>query len=55
MEQKEKIHFMGVGGIGVSALAKFAVSKGASVTGSDLAENNRTRELARLGATIWLG
>jgi UDP-N-acetylmuramate--alanine ligase len=55
MVQKEKIHFMGVGGVGVSALAKFAVSKGASVTGSDLTENNRTRELARLGATIWLG
>ena len=51
----EKIHFMGVGGIGVSALAKFAIQKGAIVTGSDLQKNDRTRELSRLGAGIYIG
>ena len=51
----EKIHFMGAGGIGVSALAKFAIKKGAIVTGSDLQDNDRTRELTRLGAGIYLG
>ena len=40
---------MGVGGIGVSALAKFAVSKGASVTGSDLALMTLHADLVTVG------
>ena len=48
------MHFMGVGGVGVSALAKFAVKKGAIVTGSDIAENRRTLELEELGVGVIL-
>jgi UDP-N-acetylmuramate--alanine ligase len=51
-ETKPKLHFMGVGGVGMSALAKFAVSRGATVTGSDIAENRRTLELEDLGVGI---
>lgn len=53
MSLDQQIHFMGIGGIGVSALAKFALCKGARVTGSDLQTNDRTRELSKMGATIF--
>ena len=33
-----KIHFIGIGGIGVSALANYYLTKGFEVSGSDLAE-----------------
>lgn len=49
------IHFIGIGGIGVSALAKYYLSQGAKVSGSDLASSEITEELKRLGATIYIG
>ena len=50
-----KIHFIGIGGIGISALAKHHLSKGAEVYGSDLFSSEITQELAQAGAKIKIG
>ncbi|MDP8298993.1 MAG: UDP-N-acetylmuramate--L-alanine ligase [Candidatus Tantalella remota] len=52
---KKKIHFIGIGGIGMSALAQIMVEKGATVSGSDLTLNNLTEDLAGRGVTIFQG
>ncbi len=46
------IHFMGVGGIGVSALARALLERGYRVSGCDLAPGRVTEELGRLGAAV---
>jgi UDP-N-acetylmuramate--alanine ligase len=50
-----RVHFVGVGGIGMSGLAKILLEDGYEVSGSDLSLNRNTEELQRLGATIWHG
>lgn len=50
-----KTHFIGIGGIGVSALAKYYLSQGVKVSGSDLVSSEITEELERLGAKISSG
>ncbi len=50
-----KIHFIGVGGIGISALAQYFLSKGYKVSGSDLASSEITEKLKKLGAKIFIG
>ncbi len=47
-----KIHFIGIGGIGVSALAQYYLAKGEQVSGSDLASSEITELLKRKGAKI---
>jgi UDP-N-acetylmuramate--alanine ligase len=47
-----KIHFVGIGGIGVSALARYYLKNGAKVSGSDLVESEITEDLKKLGAKI---
>lgn len=47
-----KIHFVGIGGIGVSALAKYYIEKGHQVTGSDLVSSEITQALKNMGADI---
>ena len=49
------IHFIGIGGIGVSALAKYYLKKGWQVSGSDLAASEITLQMKDLGATIHIG
>ncbi len=49
------IHFVGIGGMGVSALAKLACDEGLSVTGSDLSRNITTEALELRGAVISYG
>jgi len=49
------IHFIGIGGIGVSALAKYYLAIGAEVSGSDLAHSEITADLAAAGARVILG
>ncbi|MDO8424746.1 MAG: Mur ligase domain-containing protein, partial [bacterium] len=44
-----KIHFIGIGGIGVSALAKHYLNLGHEVSGSDLAASEITDALKKLG------
>lgn len=51
----QKIHFIGIGGIGVSAVARLCFSLGKEVSGSDAAESINTRELKKLGVNIFIG
>lgn len=50
-----KIHFIGIGGIGVSGLASIFLEKGLKVYGSDLSESEITEALRRKGAEIFIG
>ncbi|MBO8232922.1 UDP-N-acetylmuramate--L-alanine ligase [Prochlorococcus marinus XMU1419] len=50
---KSHFHFIGIGGIGMSALAMGLLKKGCSVSGSDLVKNNETNKLEQLGAVIF--
>ena len=47
------IHFVGIGGIGVSALAKYFFRCGAKVSGSDLQDSELTNELKHMGMQIF--
>jgi UDP-N-acetylmuramate--alanine ligase len=51
----KRVHFVGIGGAGMSGIAEVLVTQGYAVSGSDLAENAVTRRLARLGATVAVG
>ena len=46
------IHFIGIGGIGMSGIAEILFSLGYQVQGSDIAENNNVRRLRKLGIKI---
>ncbi|MDO9466702.1 MAG: Mur ligase domain-containing protein, partial [Thiobacillus sp.] len=46
------IHFVGIGGVGMSGIAEVLLNLGYAVSGSDLADNAVTQRLARLGARI---
>lgn len=54
LKQVKKIHFIGIGGSGVSALARMFLFEGKAVSGSDQSESVVTRELAKAGAKIFL-
>ena len=49
-----RIHFVGIGGSGMSGIAEVLVNLGFEVSGSDLADNAATRRLTSLGAKIVL-
>lgn len=55
LKQIKKVFFLGIGGIGVSALARMFLSEGKEVFGSDTSESLITEELRKLGATISIG
>ncbi len=46
------IHFIGIGGIGMSGIAEILFSLGYQVQGSDIAENNNVKRLRKLGIKI---
>jgi UDP-N-acetylmuramate--alanine ligase len=50
-----KVHFIGIGGIGVSALAQYYLKKGHEVSGSDLVQSKITEDLKKKGANIYIG
>jgi UDP-N-acetylmuramate--alanine ligase len=49
------IHFVGIGGIGMSGIAEILVNLGYSVQGSDIADNYNVERLRKKGATIHIG
>ena len=53
--QQHRIHFIGIGGIGMSGIAEILLNLGYTVTGSDLRDSPVTERLRRLGATIQIG
>ena len=50
---KSHFHFIGIGGIGMSAVAIGLLKKGCTVSGSDLIKNDETNKLEQLGAIIF--
>lgn len=55
MQEKERIHFVGIGGAGMSGIARILLELGYPVSGSDLCTSEITKRLESLGATIYLG
>ena len=56
MKHKVKnIHFVGIGGSGMSGIAEVLCNLGYTVSGSDLADNATTRRLAALGIRVFTG
>ncbi len=56
MKHKVKnVHFVGIGGSGMSGIAEVLINLDFSVSGSDLASNVTTKRLAAFGATIYQG
>jgi UDP-N-acetylmuramate--alanine ligase len=51
----ERYHFIGIGGIGMGALASLLLAKGHHVSGSDLKENELTKQLKDAGARVHIG
>ena len=55
LNNHKKIHCIGIGGIGLSAIAEILLNKSFQVTGSDMKESEITDRLIRDGACIFLG
>jgi UDP-N-acetylmuramate--alanine ligase len=49
------VHFVGIGGSGMSGIAEVMLSLGYAVQGSDLKRNKQTRRLEEQGATLFIG
>ena len=49
------LHFIGIGGIGMSGIAEVLINLGYKVTGSDLIENQNVSRLKKLGINIFIG
>lgn len=49
------IHFVGIGGIGMSGIAEVLINHGYSVQGSDLKDSKITQRLAGMGARVFIG
>jgi UDP-N-acetylmuramate--alanine ligase len=53
--QRFKVHFVGIGGIGMCGIAEVLLNFGYEVSGSDLKESETTRRLRSQGAKITCG
>jgi UDP-N-acetylmuramate--alanine ligase len=51
----KRVHFVGIGGSGMSGIAEVLLNLGYEISGSDLSSNAATRRLASLGATVFEG
>ena len=51
----QRVHFIGIGGIGMSGIAEILLSLGFPVSGSDVRASPTTERLRKLGATIFIG
>jgi len=51
----KKVFFIGIGGIGISAIARMMLLQGKEVSGSDMSENELTQELKKLGVKVTIG
>ncbi len=54
-ERVKRFHFVGVGGIGMSGIARILLDMGYEVSGSDLRENENTKALRERGARVYIG
>ncbi len=55
MGRIRRIHFVGIGGSGMSGIAEVLVNLGYEVTGSDIQENPVTKRLENMGAKVYVG
>ncbi|GAL36439.1 UDP-N-acetylmuramate-alanine ligase [Vibrio maritimus] len=55
MRRVKCIHFVGIGGAGMSGIAEVLLNEGYQITGSDIAENAVTARLTQKGATVFIG
>tara|TARA_B110000014_G_C20122836_1_gene595896 strand:+ start:1151 stop:2524 length:1374 start_codon:yes stop_codon:yes gene_type:complete len=55
LKKTKNIHFIGIGGIGMSGIAELLYSQGFQISGSDLIESDRTKHLAVLGIQVNIG
>ena len=53
--KSKRMHFIGIGGIGMSGIAEILINLGYEVSGSDLKSSEQTRRLESLGAKIFTG
>jgi len=51
----KRIHFIGIGGVGMVGIAEMLINQGFNVSGSDLVKNKNTIRLNSLGAKIFIG
>jgi UDP-N-acetylmuramate--alanine ligase len=55
LHKRHRLHFVGIGGMGMSGIAEVLLNLGYAVTGSDLHESEVTERLRKLGAQIFVG
>jgi len=53
--KSKRMHFIGIGGIGMSGIAEILINMGYEVSGSDLKESEQTKRLESMGARIFIG
>ena len=51
----KNVHFIGIGGIGISAIARMMIHEGKKVTGQDMQDGEIVQDLKKLGAEIVIG
>ena len=51
----KQVHFVGIGGIGMSVMAEILLKRGYTMTVSDGAESENTERLRSLGAAVYTG
>lgn len=49
------VHFVGIGGSGLSVLADVALKQGYKVSGSDVSDNPKAKSVRKAGATVFIG
>ena len=54
-ERIKQVHFIGVGGVGMSGIARVAHDQGMQVSGSDIKESRYTKQLSEAGITVFIG
>ena len=54
-ERMKQVHFIGVGGVGMSGIARVAHDQGMQVSGSDIKESRYTKQLREAGITVFIG
>ena len=51
----KRFHFIAIGGVGMSGLAKYLLELGCEVSGSDIKESKYTKKVEQMGATVYIG
>ena len=55
MRRIKRIHFIGIGGVGMCGIAEVLLNQGYQISGSDLRQSTVTQHLSNMGAEVYLG